>query len=359
MVHNPTVSLSDDVKDVLSQAKRLTRKPPNDLDVAIALLRQNRLYSKLDTLLKTLGIVPRSLEKALTQYRQQICRPNGQDVVHIDSGAIELAREIAENEARSLQLRSARVQVDHVLRALTRSQAVSPVFHQFQLTEAAVDKAVEHHRTRAVRHGVLYFMREVLEIVVVVMFFLVAIKEGIGELRLIPSESMVPTLQVDDRILIEKVTKWWRPYDRGDILVFYPPQTILRQDPLSMFLRASGFSGFIYKKEDNIDVAYIKRLIGLPGDTVEVRPNVGVYINGKKLNEPYVNSIAETCTRVSPVEFCGKVKVPEGHYYMMGDNRNASADSRYWGFEPKERVVGRAVFRVWPWMPAMRFGLLD
>jgi signal peptidase I len=358
-VHNLTVSLSDDVKDVLSQAKRLTRKPPNDLDVAIALLRQNRLYSKLDTLLKSLGIAPRVLEKALVHYRQQIWRPNGNDVVHIDSGATELAKEIAENEARSLQLRTARVQVDHLLRALTRSQAVGPVFNQFHLTEDAVDKAVEHHRTRAVRHGVFYFAREVLEIVVVVMFFLVAIKEGIGELRLIPSESMVPTLQIDDRILIEKITKWWRPYQRGDILVFYPPDTILHQDPLSLFMRASGFSSFIFKKDDKIDVAYIKRLIGLPGDTVDVRPGAGVYVNGKKLVEPYVNDVALTCTKITPVEICAPITVPEGHYYMMGDNRNASQDSRYWGFEPKERVVGRAVFRVWPWVPTMRFGPLD
>jgi signal peptidase I len=358
-VHNPTVSLSEDIKDIVSQARKLTRKPPNDLDFAIALLRQNRLYSRLDTLLKSLNVNPKTLEKALLGYRQQVWRPNGHDVVHIDSGAIELAKEIAENDARSLHLSSARVQVDHLLRALSRSASVAPVFSRFELSENAIEKAVESHRHRAFRYGFLYFCREVLEIVVVVMFFLVAIKEGVGELRLIPSESMVPTLQVDDRIFIEKVTKWWRPYQRGDILVFYPPDTILRQDPISIFLRASGFSGFMFRKEDHIDVAYIKRLIAGPGDTVEVKPNIGVYVNGTLLKEPYVNELAQSCTRVQPETICGPVTVPEGHYYLMGDNRNQSADSRYWGFEPKERVVGRAVFRVWPLAPDMRVGLIE
>ena len=71
-------------------------------------------------------------------------------------------------------------------------------------------------------------------------------------------------------------------------------------------------------------------------------------MNGKKLNEPYVNDIANTCTFVRPDPVCGPVKVPEGSYYMMGDNRNLSLDSRYWGFAREDRVIGRAVFRIWP-----------
>ncbi|NBV43246.1 signal peptidase I, partial [bacterium] len=104
----------------------------------------------------------------------------------------------------------------------------------------------------------------------------------------------------------------------------------------------------LYKKDDYIDVAYIKRLIGLPGDTVEVIPGEGVWVNGKKLDEPYVNEIGATCTLVKPEPYCGPIKIPAGQYYMMGDNRNQSLDSRYWGFARDERVIGRAVFRIWP-----------
>ena len=120
-------------------------------------------------------------------------------------------------------------------------------------------------------------------------------------------------------------------------------------------MRITGFSGLVYKKEDNVDIAYIKRLIGLPGDKVEVRPNVGVFVNGKQLYEPYVNEIADTCTFMQP-PYCGTVTVPEGEYYMMGDNRNLSWDSRYWGFEKQSRIIGRAVFRLWP---LNRVGLLE
>jgi signal peptidase I len=351
----PKVVLSDDVKETWSAAKRLTRQTPNDLDLALALVRNNRLYSKLDTLLKAAGIAPKALEKALVAARTALWRP-GFEPAHVDSSALELAKEIAENDARSLHQGTARVQVEHLLRALSRSAVVKPIFDSFNLDETRMDQAVLHTQGKAMSRGLLFFLKEVAEVVVVVLFFLVAIREGIGEPRLIPSESMVPTLQIDDRVIIEKMTRWWRPYQRGDVLVFYPPMTVLRQDPISLFLRATGFSNFIFKREDNIDVAYIKRLIGMPGDTLEVKPGVGVFINGKLLKEPYVNELAMTCTQVIPEETCAPVKVPEGHYYFMGDNRNQSQDSRYWGFEPADRIVGRAVFKVWP-LP--RFGAVE
>jgi signal peptidase I len=194
----------------------------------------------------------------------------------------------------------------------------------------------------------LFGLRETLETVLLMLVFLVVMREGIGEPRLIPSESMVPTLQVEDRVFIEKLSHWWRPYQRGDILVFYPPSTLLYNDPLSWFLRSTGLSGFLFNKDDRIDVAYIKRLIGLPGDMVDVRPADGVYINNHKLNEPYTNEIALSCTQETPVLFCGPVRVPEGQYFLMGDNRNASQDSRFWGMLPKQRVLGKASFIMWP-----------
>jgi signal peptidase I len=225
---------------------------------------------------------------------------------------------------------------------------VSSLLSEEGITEDRIQSVLPSVFSRNTLRNILFYGREAIEVVVVVLFFLIVIKEGLGELRLIPSESMVPMLQVEDRVLIEKVTRWWRPYQRGDVLVFYPPMTQLKQDPWSVFLRLTGFSGLIYKKEDNIDIAYIKRLIGLPGDRLEVKPGVGVFINGKMLDEPYVNEIAQSCSRMEPVEVCGPITVPAGEYFFMGDNRNQSLDSRYWGFEPKDRVIGRAITRVWP-----------
>lgn len=134
----------------------------------------------------------------------------------------------------------------------------------------------------------------------------------------IPSESMVPTLQVHDRLLVAKVPFWWRGPERGEILVFKAPQNA---------------------DKDGIQRDYIKRLIGLPGETLEVRAGK-VFINGTKLDEPYTAEDSNS-------DF-GPIVIPPGHYFMMGDNRNRSADGRYWGPLDRNRIVGKAWFRFWP-----------
>ena len=201
-------------------------------------------------------------------------------------------------------------------------------------------------------------VRELVEIVVITLVMVTLIRSFLGETRLIPSESMLPGLQIGDRLVVEKVSHWVRPIKRGDILVFYPPEpeSMVYHDPWSTFLRVTGISGILYGQKDStskIDRAYIKRVVGLPGDIVNVIPGQGVYINAQKYNEPYISELSQTCTFIS---FCGPVRVPDGQYYMMGDNRNHSMDSRYWGFLPKDRVVGRAWLRLWP-LPD-RFGVL-
>jgi signal peptidase I len=193
--------------------------------------------------------------------------------------------------------------------------------------------------------------KEFVSFVLMMSLVLIVVRQGVAEPRLIPSESMLPTLQVDDRLLIEKPSRLFRPIQRGDILVFYPPNTQVPTDWTGWYLRATGLSGF-YPKDANIDVAYIKRVVALPGESLEVRPNEGVFINGTQLLEPYVAEMADSCTLMSETSlsprFCGAITVPPKHYFMMGDNRNHSLDSRYWGFLPEDRVVGRAWLAFWP-----------
>ena len=125
--------------------------------------------------------------------------------------------------------------------------------------------------------------------------------------------------------------------------MFYPPNEEIKTDAGSIFARLTGF----FCK----DVAYIKRVIGVPGDKFEIKESVNgktfVYINDKKIKEPYIVSEYDYLSCTGGL-FCGPMKIPAGQYFLMGDNRGNSQDSRYWGFLPKERVIGKAVFIFWP-----------
>jgi len=337
----PSASLSDDVQDILRLAQKLARKQKasmGDRHVLFALLKQTRLFSYQDALLKNAGT---SAQKLLGWYSLE---------------APQYAN--ANAPFTALESTSGKIETEHLLLALCQSPdpLVQAVFKQANLTSNSILQSAKITQDKNVPRLVLYALREMIEVVVVVLFLVIVIKQGIGEFRLIPSESMVPTLQVGDRIVVEKVTHWLgRKPHRGDVLVFYPPvpEAILKHDPWSEFLRLTGFSGILYGKDSRIDIAFIKRVIGLPGDTVDVRPGRGVYVNGQKLNEPYVNEIANTCTFIYQ---CGPTQVPPHSYYMMGDNRNHSADSRYWGYMAEDHIIGRAVFRFFP--IDSRFGVL-
>jgi signal peptidase I len=145
------------------------------------------------------------------------------------------------------------------------------------------------------------------------------IRTFVAEARYIPSGSMLPTLEINDRLIIDKVSYRLANPERGDIVVFDPTDELLKQN---------------YKD------AFIKRVIGLPGEIVEVRDGK-VFVNGKLLDkETYIND--------KPNYRWGPETVPQGQYLVLGDNRNNSYDSHFWGFVPKERIIGRAVVRFWP-----------
>jgi signal peptidase I len=339
------VRYSEDVKDAIHLADKLARKSKqrvNDRLYFEGLLMTNRRFNRLDSLLSALKVSSGKLFGKLKQNRTTTASPPTSDL-------LKTAESIAKAQSNGAH-KTPVVEVEHLLKALCLSP--DPVVHdalaENQISSEAIDRSLVRVKANQGRNTFLFFGKELLEIIGFVLTFLILIKMFIGELRLIPSESMLPDLKINDRLVIERVTRVNRPYQRGDILVFYPPMSQLKTDPWSLFLRWTGFSGLIYKKDDYIDVAFIKRLIGLPGDTVDVRPDDGVYVNGQKLNEPYVNEIANTCTIVKPEEYCGAIKVPPGQYFMMGDNRNQSLDSRYWGFARDNRVIGRAVYRIWP-----------
>jgi signal peptidase I len=147
----------------------------------------------------------------------------------------------------------------------------------------------------------------------------------IAEVRYTPSESMMPTLQVGDRLIIEKVSYRFRSPQRGDIIVFKAPPALIAQ---------------------SIHDDFTKRIIGLPGDGIAIK-NGQVFVNGSAIAEPYIQT--------SPTYNYGPVTVPVDHYFVLGDNRNHSYDSHFWGFVPRQNIMGHAVLHL-SFPP--RFGLI-
>ena len=162
--------------------------------------------------------------------------------------------------------------------------------------------------------------RENILIVVIALILSLLLRTFIAEPRYIPSTSMMPTLSVRDRLIIEKVSYLFHPPARGEIVVFEPPKQ----------LQKWGYSK---------DQAFIKRIIGEPGQTVEVK-NGKVYLDNQPLEEDYIAELPEYSLR--------PVQIPVDQLFVMGDNRNNSNDSHIWGFLPKENIIGRACFRFWP-----------
>jgi signal peptidase I len=161
---------------------------------------------------------------------------------------------------------------------------------------------------------------ENVRIVAIALVIAFIIRTFIAEPRYIPSDSMLPTLEQGDRLVVEKVSYHFHAPQIGDIIVFEPPLT----------LQVQG-----YQKEQ----AFIKRIIATAGDTIAIA-NGQVYRNSQPLAEKYILEM--------PNYNLPLIQVPPGQLFVMGDNRNNSNDSHIWGFLPTENIIGHAVFRFFP-----------
>jgi signal peptidase I len=150
----------------------------------------------------------------------------------------------------------------------------------------------------------------------------------------VEGQSMMPKLHDQDRIFVNKfiypLREWIgdkTPIKRGDIVVLLYP--------------------------DDPSKSYIKRVVGLPGEEVNVE-NGRLYINGQQMTEPYLDS-----EYLSADSMPGSMHVKEHHYFVLGDNRRNSSDSRYWGLVPEKYIYGKAIFRYYPFTPVERIGAID
>ena len=192
----------------------------------------------------------------------------------------------------------------------------------FGFVSPADDRDIEVvHLRHESRHGFwtegLRLFRDVFLIVVVFILVGVFFVQPV----VVEGTSMLPELHDGERLLVNKLVYYkiqsvsWGHLQRGDIVVFWFPN-----DP---------------------DKSYVKRIIGLPGETVEVR-NGHVFIDGNELLESYLDTEHNHALHDNSV-----TKVEEHHYFVMGDNRDNSSDSRYWGLVPEKYIYGKAFFRYW------------
>jgi len=160
--------------------------------------------------------------------------------------------------------------------------------------------------------GIRSWLQDALETVLLAVILFLVINTLTGRYQ-VHGLSMEPSLHDGQYLIASKVAFWLHPPQRGDVVVLEPP---------------TGQS----------EVPYIKRLIGLPGDVVEVREQ-RVWVNGIALNEPYISA---------PPAYEGNWVVGEDQYLVLGDNRNNSSDSHAWGLLARDRILGKAIFSYWP-----------
>ena len=203
--------------------------------------------------------------------------------------------------------------------------------------------------------GKKFFLNDWVQLIFLA-FFISSCRHFVAEPRYIPSGSMLPGLQVNDRLIIEKISLKKRDPKRGEIVVFNSPYSFdegfiaKRNTPLpnKSYCFFMGFPpmSFIPGLRDEACDAYIKRVVALSGDMVMVNKKGEVFRNDKKVNEPYIGSKCDfyPCAEIE------NIKVPEGYVLVLGDNRGNSQDGRSWPgtFLPKEEIIGRAFFRFWP-----------
>jgi signal peptidase I len=180
-------------------------------------------------------------------------------------------------------------------------------------------------------------LREYTESIVIAVILALFVRTWVVQAFKIPTGSMENNLLIGDHLLVNKFIFGPTATSIGRTLL--PVRDIRRGDVI------------VFKYPDEPDRDFIKRVIGLPGETLELRAKK-VYIDGQPLDEPYVHflepaSDSQETTSFDVRERYGPVRVPEGQYFVMGDNRDNSQDSRYWGFLPRNYVKGRALMIYW------------
>lgn len=210
------------------------------------------------------------------------------------------------------------------------------------------------------------WLHEWIETIIIAFILAIFIRSFFLQVFWIPSSSMEPSLNVNDRIIVNKIAyglqnPLFESFMEKTFFYIIPNPIYKkhvfssnRQFMLNFHKSPSRFNVVVFrtynKEGDRKDL--IKRVIGLPSETIELKKGI-VYINGKELKENHGIKNDYYDLNIFPATF-GPVKIPNDSYFVMGDNRANSADSRFWGFLPKKNLIGPALIRIWPiWQLAL------
>jgi signal peptidase I len=194
-------------------------------------------------------------------------------------------------------------------------------------------------------------LREYAEAIVVAMLLAFAIRVFVVQAFKIPSGSMIPTLLIGDHILVSKLSygvQW--PAD-CKVKMAFPPLTCYASSTLVSFGQPQRGDVIVFRYPEDEDKDFIKRIVGLPGDKIEIRNKV-VHVNGVPFEDQAFTQRVDPGTidgTINPRDNFGPVTVPEQAYFVMGDNRDQSLDSRFWGFVSAEKIKGKAFRIYWSW----------
>jgi len=187
---------------------------------------------------------------------------------------------------------------------------------------------------------------ELVLIIAIALGLALAIQAFVVKPYEIPSASMLPTLHLGQRILVDRVGTHFSDPSVGDIYVFHPPLVETCANPregLSGDGQGASRACDVVQTKEWTSQTYVKRVVGLPGDRLSIRAG-HVYRDGRREKDSYT----VPCDGSGECNFPGTITIPRGDYYMMGDNRPDSLDSRFWGPVPKAWLIGKAFFTYWP-----------
>jgi len=193
--------------------------------------------------------------------------------------------------------------------------------------------------------------REYTEAIIIAMILAFTIRVFFVQAFKIPSGSMIPSLQIGDHILVNKMSYGIQLPQDCEFDISFPPMTCYSTNLLIEFDNPDRGDVIVFRYPEDEKKDFIKRIVGIPGDTIRIRNKI-VYVNGKQLDDTAWTQRTDPGTYFGgniPRDNLDPITVPPDSYFVMGDNRDHSLDSRFWGYVQKHKIKGRAFLVYWSW----------